>query len=404
MPSSPFPVEPAPPDPSAPPLILVGASTRAAAWSAIRAGWRPLCADLFGDRDLASLTRVITVGDYPRGLPAAVGQLAEGLPGPCPRVYTGALENHPEIIDALAANGPLWGNPSDVLTLIRDPWWVARLCQAHDLPCPTLRPGTDPPPRDGNWILRSTRSGGGSGVVDWSPEFSPESLPDRDRGGLVFQQKIHGRAAAALCVGDGRSARLLGTTIQLVGQPWLSATRWAWCGSIGPLALPQPIDDRVRRLAEVLVSAAGLRGLFGIDMVINDHGAWPVEINPRYTASAEVLESASGESMIAEHLAVFSTTRARSETSRMARSDGLACHGKAVLFAPADLEIRDLPLSSPEPVTAASPWYLADVPHEGTTIPAGRPICTVLTSAATNDSCRENLQSAAEAVYQSQER
>ena len=410
MHSSPFPSRPSRLDRSAPPLILVGASTRAAAWSAIRAGWQPLCVDLFGDRDLASLTRVIVVRDYPRGLPAAVGQLSDRLPQRPPRIYTGALENHPETIDALAADGPLWGNPSDVLALIRDPWWIAQRCEAHDLPCPALRPDTDPPPRNGDWILRSTRSSGGSGVIDWSPQCPREFPAARGRDTMVFQQKIDGALAAALCVADGRSARLLGTTTQLVGEPWLSAARWSWCGSIGPLVLPQTVESQIRRLAEVLAAAARLRGLFGIDLVINDRGAWPVEVNPRYTGSAEVLESASGHSMIADHLAAFTATsppglpatRVESDTIPTTGIDRLPCHGKAVLFAPADLEIRDLPLSSSGRSTADPAWHLADIPHEGASIAAGRPICSVLTSATTVGICRENLQSAAAAVYQSQ--
>ena len=51
-------------------LLIFGASTRAAAFSALRAGLRPWCADLFGDADLVSRCPTIRMpaGDYPHGI------------------------------------------------------------------------------------------------------------------------------------------------------------------------------------------------------------------------------------------------------------------------------------------------------------------------------------------------
>ena len=56
-----------------PSVLILGASTRAAAQSAIRAGLRPICADLFADLDLRDCARVLDVDDYPHGLAAAAG-------------------------------------------------------------------------------------------------------------------------------------------------------------------------------------------------------------------------------------------------------------------------------------------------------------------------------------------
>ena len=36
----------------------------------------------------------------------------------------------------------------------------------------------------------------------------------------------------------------------------------------------------------------GLRGVFGIDAIVRNGVPWPVEVNPRYTASVEVIEIA----------------------------------------------------------------------------------------------------------------
>src|SRR5206468_8888687 len=73
-------------------VLILGASARAAAFSARRAGLAPWCADLFADADLRRLcpVRRIDVADYPAGLVTA---LADAPPGPV--LYTGALENYP---------------------------------------------------------------------------------------------------------------------------------------------------------------------------------------------------------------------------------------------------------------------------------------------------------------------
>src|SRR4051794_30449688 len=99
------------------PLLIAGASVRAAAASALRAGYAPWCVDLFGDADLerACPVRVVPLKRYPDALVAA---LAEGPPGPW--MYTGAIENRPDLIECV--DRPLLGNPADIVRAVRDPW------------------------------------------------------------------------------------------------------------------------------------------------------------------------------------------------------------------------------------------------------------------------------------------
>ena len=51
-------------------LLIVGASARAAAFSALRAGLRPWCADLFGDDDLRArcFAQRCDSANYPRSI------------------------------------------------------------------------------------------------------------------------------------------------------------------------------------------------------------------------------------------------------------------------------------------------------------------------------------------------
>src|SRR5262245_37896608 len=110
-------------------LLLIGASVRAAAGSALRAGLRPWCADLFADADLAAVCPVQRLpGDYPRGFIA----LAKSAP-PGPWLYTGGLENWPDVVAAIASERTLWGNDADVLQRVRDPALVAAWLRRHDV-------------------------------------------------------------------------------------------------------------------------------------------------------------------------------------------------------------------------------------------------------------------------------
>src|SRR5262245_37770646 len=97
-------------------LLLFGASVRAAAFSALRAGLRPWCVDLFADADLSAICpcQALPPAEYPRGFLRAC---ADGPPGPW--MYTGGLENRPALVDALARLRPLWGNAGRVLRRAR---------------------------------------------------------------------------------------------------------------------------------------------------------------------------------------------------------------------------------------------------------------------------------------------
>jgi len=98
-------------------LLILGASARAAAQSALRAGCRRVwAADLFADADLRACAEVVQVRDYPHGLEAAISQAPDG-----PWMYTGALENHPRLVDRLARLHPLLGCPGSVA-----PWETSK--------------------------------------------------------------------------------------------------------------------------------------------------------------------------------------------------------------------------------------------------------------------------------------
>jgi uncharacterized protein len=87
-------------------LAVVGASVRAAAASAVHAGLKAVAADLFADLDLQRVARATRIGRYPKGLLAWLKAME---PKPDAWMYGGALENHPDLVDAMAQLCPLLG-------------------------------------------------------------------------------------------------------------------------------------------------------------------------------------------------------------------------------------------------------------------------------------------------------
>ena len=269
-------------------LLIVGSSVRAAAFSAIRAGLRPYAIDLFADRDLAAVcpAAAIPAGQFP----AAMVNLARNAP-PGPWMYTGALENHPELISEIARIRPLWGNDAGCLRRIRDPFALANALHAAGLPHPAIRQPDDPASA-GRWLLKPIASGGGTGIRD--AKSVPMGRTRNSARPMYLQEFIAGQSRAAIFVANSADAQLLGVTRQLVGESWAHARPFRYAGSIGPVELSSTERVAWERLGKTVSAFAGLRGLFGIDAAIRDGVPWPVEVNPRYTASVEVLEYASG--------------------------------------------------------------------------------------------------------------
>ena len=285
--------------PAAPAVVILGASARAAAASAARAGWRVHAADLFGDADLAAVADSCRhVTDYPAGLLAA----AAGFPLAA-WCYTGALENHPELIERIAATRPLAGNAAAVVRRVRDPAILAAALADAGLRFPETFPTADGVPTDGSFVAKPQSSAGGHGIIRWTGTAAGS---DRGFAAHVWQRWVDGLPmAAAYCLGV-RGARLLGVSRQLLGEDWCHAAPHAYCGSVAvPLEqLAGRVRDELRRLGCLLADVFGLVGAVGVDFVLGaDDAITVIEVNPRPTASMELVERASGESIAGAHFA-----------------------------------------------------------------------------------------------------
>ncbi|WP_435015757.1 ATP-grasp domain-containing protein [Tundrisphaera sp. TA3] len=354
-------------------LLILGASARAAAFSALRIGLRPDCADLFSDLDLARACPATRVdfSDYPSGLAAFA---ATRPPSPC--LYTGALENRPDLVDEIAARHRLLGNAGPALRAVRDPLAVAALLRADGLAAPDACRDPEGLPRDGSWLAKPLASAGGHGIRPWTGGI--------ERPGRYYQRRIQGLPLSAIYVAEGGRCRLAGITRQFVGGTG-DGPRVAYRGSLGPWPVASEVSAEVERIGAVLASAFPLAGIFGVDLILSGGRAWAIEVNPRYTASVEVLEWASGLSVLARHLrACGFDFAARPHPPSPGRFVA-----KAILRA--DRRSRWMGHVAPDDLDPDAFPEIGDIPHPGTTFEPGEPVLTAFAAGETPADCRRRL-------------
>jgi predicted ATP-grasp superfamily ATP-dependent carboligase len=380
-------------------VLIAGVSTRAAAESAARADFRVTAIDAFGDLDQHPS---VTSRALPRRFSGrAAVQAARGVE--CDAVaYLSSFENHPKAVAALAAGRTLWGNPPDVLRRVRDPLLLAQALRQRGFTVPGV--ASSEPSNPGNlepcdsatrWLLKPLASGGGRRVRPWRARA-------RVPPGYYLQELVEGMPGSVVFVAAGGRAVPLGISQQLIGDAAFGATGYQYCGSIlAPAgdAYPDrreaaPFDDACA-LSRAAAAEFGLVGVNGIDFIARNGRAYAVEVNPRWSASMELVELAYGLSVFGAHAAACARGELPDFTLATARQSGPAV-GKAVVFARRDVVVGDTRAWLPAPSAVAQ---TRDVPHAGERILAGRPVCTAIATGRDRVACHAALVRVAEQVY-----
>jgi uncharacterized protein len=366
-------------------LLVAGVTTRALAVSAARAGFRVTAIDAFGDLDLRAAAEVVLARPAQPG--HAYGPMEAAAAGSALRVdfaaYTSNFENYPEAVARLARGRRLMGNRPSTLLRVRDPIEVMRVLRRNGLAAPESRSLGERISRRGSWLLKPRKSGGGHGVAPWVPG----ARVPRD---CYLQRRVPGVSGSISFAANGSRAVLLGLSRQLVGERAFGAGRFRYCGSIlGTESVPlfsrqNELLNQAVRVAEVVSAEFGLVGLNGIDFIACRGVPYPVEVNPRYSASMELIERANPVSMFAIHAAACA-----GDLHPLSLS-GPMLHGKAIVFARQDCVVSS---------SWSAPSWVADVPRPGEHIGKGRPICTVFARARSPAECRRRLIRRARMIY-----
>ena len=350
-------------------LILIGASVRALAFSCIRAGYQPWCIDLYADEDLTKNcpTTLIT-----KSFPDEISDLIKTAPK-VPILYTGGLENHSALLQLLSAERTVLGITGNTLTNLRNTPEFYNLLKSKQINTPSIITSTKDLNKETSYLRKPKYRSGGLGIKP----FDPSKQTMVDDADFYYQEFIKGESRSAIFCFTESGFELLGASIQSSGIQSLHASDFLYSGNMGPVKLCNSELTELQTIGEIISSNYRPRGLLGMDYILNDSSIFPLEINPRYTASMEVLELALGQNFITKHMQAFGfkticENPARTETSVI---------GKAIYYAPHDVLIsEDVPWVS----TEANPRLFspfADIPRANSAIDKGSPVVTIFAKA-----------------------
>jgi len=155
------------------------------------------------------------------------------------------------------------------------------------------------------------------------------------------------------------------------------------------------VAERARALVSALADAFPLAGVNGLDFIVRDDVPLPIEVNPRWCASMELIERAGSMPVFGAH-AEACATGTLPERDPIVTLDRRVV-GKAIVYARRSVV-----------ATGTHEWLddsdVRDVPAPAERIPAGRPICTVFAEASDVAGCRAALGARARDVYARVER
>ena len=372
-------------------ILIIGISTRGLAESAKAAGYDLITIDYFGDYDQKSWCENLSL-KRDLNLPFGSAQLYEASRNLKfdAVAYTSNLENHPEVVkkfeDASGArHSRLLGNSADVLSRVRHWPTLFGFLRGQGVSVPeSLYEGQRPPADDKRrWLRKPIHSGGGHDISFWEK--------DRPTGAMfILQEHISGISASAAFGSNGNECVVLGLTEQIIGRSEFGASGFRYCGNLLPLTAGQnAVLAQVRDIAARLTREFKLVGINGLDFVVKDGQVFPMEVNPRYSASMELIERAYGLSVFDLHVqSIQQGALPDFDVALRLADDG--CCGKAILYA------------EQEGVAPDTRGWMArdirDVPFPGEALSAGDPVCTLLASGRTQAECFAGLLAQAKAI------
>ena len=240
-------------------------------------------------------------------------------------------------------------------------------------------------------MLKPRRSSAGRGIFRLGTRAA-----DPGQSGepvLLPRQRASGQPISGLFLAAGGTTTRIGVTEQWIGRAELFAGPFTYCGSGGPIDLPDQVGRQVAETGDQIASEFGLRGLFGVDFLLEHEIAWPTEVNPRYTASVEVYERALDIPLLDWHAQACETHPEASQSHDVSERFrtvlestqghlGSRKAAKAIFYAPFDLLVPDLAKLGQSHAFATSEVEIADRPAVGLPVSQGSPVCTLITSRA----------------------
>lgn len=353
-------------------LALIALSTRPLAASAARAGFATLSLDLYANLDTCAHTaRCVRVHKRNGAFDAddLIQALTSLSPPGLPVVLGGGLEDDLPLMTRIAERNPILGNSPQTVRVLKDPIAFAALCGHLQIPVPAISfaPG-DPALGSGTVIQKKI---GGAGGVHIRRRRAGETTPVPD--GYYLQRELAGEPYSLLLIANGRRALVIGGAKQWRADDGAHPFRYG--GAVGPVTLPLAHGLGMHDAAVKLACAGGLVGLISMDFIVGEDGWHLVEVNPRLGALLDIFDTDPLPPLMGLHIA--------------------ACGGKLpeALPSPSEVHATCVVYADRDVLVPQGTWpeHVADRPPAGAAIASGSAICTVRTTAPSEEMALERL-------------
>lgn len=215
---------------------------------------------------------------------------------------------------------------------------------------------------------------------------------DSERDRWEFQHWVPGTSLGACFLADSGGVQLIGICRNLFTR--VGDLPFVYKGSFGPVQLSSVNRHRLLSAAGHIASHSGLQGLFNIDLIRrSDDQLFLLEVNPRWTATSELIERAlteSGSIQADDSLMQCSIDAMLGRTVRR-MMDPESTRGssqwiKRIVYA-IDPVVFDLEMARRCTRDLGS---VHDLPENGAVIPPLHPICTLIAKLPTGSGADES--------------
>ncbi|MBM3964381.1 MAG: ATP-grasp domain-containing protein [Planctomycetes bacterium] len=404
-------------------IVILGASCRAAAQRAAKAGYQPHAFDLFADRDLIECAQT--------GQLDTLGGSENQWRDPCwnetPMLLAGGMEHRPELVDRLRSHDLQCGVTGWMLRELRSiaNWQSWALSTGIGFPETRFsRPSRIQQKdqrresNDEQWLRKRTNGAGGIGL---RIESHSSHTANDDEPQHYWQRRLDGIPIGVSFLSDAVRNHTLGAVLSLSQEDIWGPEPYSYRGSIGPVALPSVVLNQLDRFGNVVRCEVGHRGLWQADFILSDGRLSLLEINPRWSSSMELLDAIgqmSNPSLeVIDALNNFVEWHVQSlgespipihRNREFGSSTTSFMIGKCIIYAQCDLRLDEGLLDS---------WWnqrwqgsvqeldfgvrYADIPPIGSAIERGYPILSCFATGESRGSIVEQLRNAADNISKS---
>lgn len=362
-------------------ILIIGYSTRDMAHSATRAGLQVKTIDYFGDYDQRTgVSNISLLRDYSSSHSAALLTRLALKEAPAPLVYGADLENYPDLVRALEKKHEVLGNTGAGLEKARNLSFLRKVLEKAGFSLPPLRWEERIEQVPGRWLIKPRSSGGGAGI-SWYKRGQKLG------SSFYLQQYLPGPSFSAQFLADGEKSLLLGVTRHITGSSEFAARGFKYVGNIFPVRVSGETAAAINLLVKIITEACGLKGLNGVDFVLQGGKPVLLEVNPRFTGATELLEISLGRSFFPLHL---EWGRGKSSQDIKGLVFSKRIQAKAVLYARETLIIKDNRIFSR--------FGARDIPWPGDLIKKGQPMCTLFSRGESQADCWQKLKKKSRAL------